>query len=101
MSLKGVGSGQDINTVRSAMAFERPREKMCCARLGVGEAMVRLPDRYRFPFLIRTKDIKKIPVRDEKVRDMAREHLNQNFHFGPGTVTGLHPRCAEYHVFSR
>lgn len=68
-------SGQDINTVGSAMAFERPREKMYCARLGVGEAIVRLPDRYQFPFLIRTKDIKKIPVPDEKVREMALEHL--------------------------
>ena len=27
--------------------------------------------------------------------------LSQDFHFGPGTVTGIHPRCAEYHVFSR
>ena len=37
---------------------------------------MRLPDRYRFPFLIRTKDIKKIPVPDEKVREIAQEHLN-------------------------
>ena len=27
--------------------------------------------------------------------------FSQDFHFGPGTVTGIHPRCAEYHVFSR
>ena len=32
---------------------------------------------------------------------MKARNLNQDFHFGPGTVTGIHPRCAEYHVFSR
>jgi DNA-binding MarR family transcriptional regulator len=68
-------SAKDINTVGSAVAFERPKEKSYCARLGVGEAIVRLPDRWRFPFLIRTEDFKKVPISDEEIAAMVPEHL--------------------------
>jgi hypothetical protein len=68
-------SAKDINTVGSAVAFERPKEKAYCARLGVGEAIVRLPDRWRFPFLIRTEDFKKVPISDEEIAAMEPEHL--------------------------
>jgi hypothetical protein len=68
-------SAKDINTVGSAIAFERAREKAYCARLGVGEAIVRLPDRWRFPFLIRTEDFKKVTISDEEIAAIVPEHL--------------------------
>ena len=68
-------STKDINTVGSAVAFEKPKEKSYITRLGVGEAIVRLPDRYRLPFLIRTDDLKKIEVSDEKLTAMSKLHL--------------------------
>ena len=39
--------------------------------------------------------------RQQPLIDLHDHCCNQDFHFGPGTVTGIHPRCAEYHVFSR
>ncbi len=66
---------KDINTVGSAVAFEKPKEKSYITRLGVGEAIVRLPDRYRLPFLIRTDDLKKVEVSDEKLTALSKLHL--------------------------
>ena len=68
-------STRDINAVGSAVAFERPREKAYVARLGVGEAIVRLPDRYRFPFLVKTQNIPKIVVSDERIHALAMARL--------------------------
>ncbi|MEW5983716.1 MAG: hypothetical protein AB1806_15290 [Acidobacteriota bacterium] len=61
----------DIHAVGKAIAFERPRDRDYVARLGTGEAIVRLPDRYRFPFLIKTDDIKKVVVPDVRIRELA------------------------------
>jgi hypothetical protein len=68
-------SAKDINTVGSAVAFERAREKAYCARLGVGEAIVRLPDRWRFPFLIHTQDFRKVPFSDELIAARVPKHM--------------------------
>ena len=52
--------------------FEKPSEKQYVARLRVGESIVRLPDRYRFPFLIRTEDLAKKTVTDDDVKEMVK-----------------------------
>jgi hypothetical protein len=82
-------SAKDINTVGSAVAFEKPREKTYCARLGVGEAIVRLPDRWRFPFLIRTEDFVKVPVTDNMVKETMAPVIArypQPSYAGPGPI---------------
>jgi hypothetical protein len=68
-------SVMDINAVGSAAAFERAREKAYWARLGVGEATVRLPDRWRFLFLIHTEDLRKDPVSDGQIAARVPEHV--------------------------
>lgn len=68
-------SARDINEVGAAVAFEQPTEKQYAARLRTGEAIVRLPDRYCFPLLVRTDDFEKVCVPDAAVKELAQKHL--------------------------
>ena len=68
-------SPKDLNTVASAIAFEKPEEKKYLARLQVGECIARLADAYPYPLYLRTSDYKKPFVSDQQIHELAKAHL--------------------------
>jgi uncharacterized protein DUF87 len=70
-------SQKDINQVGAAIAFEKTSERVYAARLGTGEAIVRLPDRHKFPFLVKTRDLPKTTVDDQEIRQTALTHMHE------------------------